>query len=454
MSGLGAPYKTFRVNNPTKGAWTYVILEDEAPVEPEPIRVYMANEADMILEVNTDRERYFVDEDASGNPLPVLVEITAELYQGGETSGFENHTSKVGAPITDALVVVKVTVPGEGDDAGQLLHQGDGIYTGSFVATELGSYDLVIVASDYIDDGNTSNYNNGEYVITAEHSIYVSPSEEVLDWTAKLHLLTAERILNDILNVYCPTNQSCTLDRKTKSAINKALAIFAPDKHDDDLYERYLETDINLYDGRPGYDFFDDITTIVNLIDALLEDPELGDDFTEVIFHLKEASYKLASFEIEIALDYCVVSNCDESFKNATEEHGKGVREYLKGNYVNSFNHFTNAWKHAQNMMGAKLRKDDIEITSNLPGEYDMEQNYPNPFNPSTVIKYQLPVNGSVKLEVFDMLGNSVAVLVDEEMTAGYHEMEWNAGGLASGVYFYRFISGNYAKTLKLMLLK
>ena len=105
-------------------------------------------------------------------------------------------------------------------------------------------------------------------------------------------------------------------------------------------------------------------------------------------------------------------------------------------------------------MMGAKLKKNDIELTSNLPGEYDMEQNYPNPFNPSTIIKYQLPVNGSVKLEVFDMLGNSVAVLVDEEMSAGYHEIEWNAGGLASGVYFYRFISGNYAKTLKLMLLK
>ena len=44
--------------------------------------------------------------------------------------------------------------------------------------------------------------------------------------------------------------------------------------------------------------------------------PELGDDFTEVIFHLKEASYKLASYEIELALDNCVVSNCDESFKN------------------------------------------------------------------------------------------------------------------------------------------
>ena len=59
-----------------------------------------------------------------------------------------------------------------------------------------------------------------------------------------------------------------------------------------------------------------------------------------------------------------------------------------------------------------------------------------------------------MKLQVFDILGNLVATLVDQQMEAGYHSINWNAGNLASGVYIYRIISGNYVSTKKLMLLK
>ena len=105
-------------------------------------------------------------------------------------------------------------------------------------------------------------------------------------------------------------------------------------------------------------------------------------------------------------------------------------------------------------MMGANLRKGTAGGNNSLPTEYGLDQNYPNPFNPSTNIKYQLPENSHVKLLVYDILGNLVTTLIDQPMEAGYHSVVWNAGNLASGVYFYTLRSGNFVSAKKLILLK
>lgn len=89
------------------------------------------------------------------------------------------------------------------------------------------------------------------------------------------------------------------------------------------------------------------------------------------------------------------------------------------------------------------ISKNPITTTSNLieeelPGSFGLSQNYPNPFNPSTVISYQLPENSLVDLRVFDMLGREVANLVSGQVEAGYHQVQFNAGNLSSGVYIYR----------------
>jgi hypothetical protein len=94
------------------------------------------------------------------------------------------------------------------------------------------------------------------------------------------------------------------------------------------------------------------------------------------------------------------------------------------------------------------------ELTQVIPNEFVLDQNYPNPFNPSTEIRYQLPENGHVKLEIYDVIGNLVTTLIDQEMNAGYHSINWNASGLSSGIYFYRISSGNFVATKKLMLMK
>ena len=89
-----------------------------------------------------------------------------------------------------------------------------------------------------------------------------------------------------------------------------------------------------------------------------------------------------------------------------------------------------------------------------LPGSFRLEQNYPNPFNPETTIKYSLEKPAKVSLTVFDLLGNTVAVLVDEQKNSGEHEVVFRATGLETGVYFYRIKVGGHVQTRKLTLVK
>jgi photosystem II stability/assembly factor-like uncharacterized protein len=89
-----------------------------------------------------------------------------------------------------------------------------------------------------------------------------------------------------------------------------------------------------------------------------------------------------------------------------------------------------------------------------VASSFKLEQNYPNPFNPGTVISWQMPVEGFVSLTIYDLLGNEVVTLMNEEKPAGSHEIEFNANGLASGTYFYRLETDSFVQTKKMVLLK
>ena len=101
-----------------------------------------------------------------------------------------------------------------------------------------------------------------------------------------------------------------------------------------------------------------------------------------------------------------------------------------------------------------RQRKSLSTRMDNLPERFVLEQNYPNPFNPTTNIQYALPHTSHVTLTVFNTLGQQVATLVNGDIDAGYHDVTFNAAGLASGVYFYRLQAGSYVETKKLVLVR
>ena len=94
------------------------------------------------------------------------------------------------------------------------------------------------------------------------------------------------------------------------------------------------------------------------------------------------------------------------------------------------------------------------EGQSLTPQAFYLSQNYPNPFNPSTIINYQLPISSRVILKVFDVLGNEVKTLVNEEKPAGDYKVKFDGIGLSSGVYFYQLKSVEFVQTKKMLLIK
>jgi hypothetical protein len=94
------------------------------------------------------------------------------------------------------------------------------------------------------------------------------------------------------------------------------------------------------------------------------------------------------------------------------------------------------------------------EIGSTIPDAFELYQNFPNPFNPSTNIEYSIPEESFVQLKVYDILGNEVATLVNEEQPAGSYRADFNGNKLSSGLYIAQLTAANYTQTIKMSLLK
>lgn len=95
-----------------------------------------------------------------------------------------------------------------------------------------------------------------------------------------------------------------------------------------------------------------------------------------------------------------------------------------------------------------------VEIYIPIVNKFSLEQNYPNPFNPSTTIKFAIPERNFVTIKVYDVLGNEVATLVNEEKPTGEYEVEFSGKELPSGIFFYKLEAGKYSETKKMILVK
>jgi hypothetical protein len=138
-------------------------------------------------------------------------------------------------------------------------------------------------------------------------------------------------------------------------------------------------------------------------------------------------------------------SNQEGQFFQIDQTTGAGT---LVGTGV-GYNHTTGL---AYSINGPVLSVDGGNST--LPQNYSLKQNFPNPFNPSTKIKYSIPEMSIVTLTLFNLLGEEVTTLVNEEKTAGNYTVEFNAANLPSGIYFYRIQAGSFVETKKMVLMK
>jgi len=95
-----------------------------------------------------------------------------------------------------------------------------------------------------------------------------------------------------------------------------------------------------------------------------------------------------------------------------------------------------------------------VENNTAIPGNFNLFQNYPNPFNPSSTIRFEIPKTSFVKISIYDILGNEIEKLVNEEKNSGQHEIIFDAKELASGIYYYTIRTGEFTQSRKMVLLR
>ncbi|MCB0731726.1 MAG: T9SS type A sorting domain-containing protein, partial [Ignavibacteriae bacterium] len=130
---------------------------------------------------------------------------------------------------------------------------------------------------------------------------------------------------------------------------------------------------------------------------------------------------------------------------------------FVKTSYVGAFggNNWLLGWT-ALDQLGYTDNLTAVEETfiKQIPNSFELAQNYPNPFNPSTTITFALPKSSEVQLNVYNILGQQVAQLVNEVKNAGTYSINWDASNLASGTYIYRLQAGNNIIVNKMILMK
>ena len=104
-------------------------------------------------------------------------------------------------------------------------------------------------------------------------------------------------------------------------------------------------------------------------------------------------------------------------------------------------------------MLSADTKGQSMEFKGN-PDRFTLNQNYPNPFNPSTILSYTLKADAKVKLTVYNLVGQSVAVVVDDYQSEGYHEYSFDASDLPAGVYLYKLQVGDFSSVKRMTLVK
>lgn len=187
-------------------------------------------------------------------------------------------------------------------------------------------------------------------------------------------------------------------------------------------------------------------------------------------FWLRKFGNYIENFDVKISTTTPTVSAMTITLMSqnyAAADSGWVLHKYALGSYVTpGANIYIGFREYVSNVAidGASFSLDLVRVSSQstgitlnqgeIPANYFIEQNYPNPFNPETNIKFGLPKSGNVKLAVYDITGKEVAVLLNDFKQAGSYIFSFNGSNLSSGVYFYRIVSGDFADTKRMILVK
>ena len=235
------------------------------------------------------------------------------------------------------------------------------------------------------------------------------------------------------------------------------------------LEEATFKVEIYTYDFSSGtvkkYNSLNYFTTIGPVVVDNFEISEQDTNSFTLQYELRNDGSTASAFKITARVstsDTNVINTKGKlSFGNIDPGQVKGTSvglEYFTQNNPGSIDFIVHIFSDGRFFWSDSFTVDIVtgiaENEINLPIEYTLKQNYPNPFNPATRIKYQIPDAGLVSLKVYNLLGEVVATLVNEEKSAGTYAVEFDATGIPSGIYFYKLQAGSFIETKKMVLLK
>ncbi len=195
---------------------------------------------------------------------------------------------------------------------------------------------------------------------------------------------------------------------------------------------------------------------------------DFNDDVTTSIFNnlpspylnfVQDANYKVITKALSDRgqTSYSSSSNIDHIVANVKMKtlHLDGTERIENPTYVGSYLSTTSDHFPVWTRFGfTELTSIEAPTDAERAMGIELEQNYPNPFNPSTVVGFRLSLAGSVRLSVYDLLGREVSVLVNQDMSAGFHEVTFDAKALSSGMYIYRLETEQGVVSKRMLLLK
>jgi len=398
----------------------------------------------------------------TGNPVNlILISPDGKEYSSGVPVAFALYTDRTLAitnPIAGAWTVVLRGL--RGDPANPT--------NGAGVPEQVDGYVKYVTFMGYTGLNDISGH-------PAESAIKLAVSSRLVDsYSGGLYKpdspltridLAKYLMMGEAVRQYFPTNgifhfSDITADQAllVESITNKGAAIR-------DMFQLYkgvmLPTGVGIFSPKAGVNRLDISYSLVQSLGLQSRADSLSDTQVKVNYNSQQIILddnndiptNLRGY-VQIALDLNLINvffSLTQGPYDLTPTIHASFRPKLavtRGDFAVLVTRTFNQWKQT---LG---KSNSANSVSELPYEFKLEQNYPNPFNPTTTINYSVPENGLVSLEVYNIIGQKVATLVNANQPAGNYSATFDASKLSSGIYLYRIMTNNFVKTMKMSLIK